>query len=188
MFSTDSDPIRAIYARRDSSDYDPFNMGGITSNTLTQRNVVEFGISFSCPMPINLAVTLIPGNDSEAILSWTGGNGTYNVEYKKATDTEWTSFLTNTTLTTTNLTSLQGGTNYEARVQIVCDESNSGWNTIDFWNPCAPIVITLDAPYTQDFEDGVLPCCWDVYDPDGFTAPYVYHRRGRRHLQYFYGH
>ena len=123
-------------------------------------------------------MTLIPGNDSEAILSWTGGIGTYNVEYKKATDTEWTSFLTNTTLTTTNLTSLQGGANYEARVQSVCDESDSGWNTIDFWNPCAPIAITLDAPYTQDFEDGVLPDCWDVYDPDGFTAPYVYNLYG----------
>ena len=38
-----------------------------------------------------------------------------------------------------------------------------------------PIAITDDAPYTQGFEDGVLPDCWDVYATEGFTAPDVYY-------------
>jgi hypothetical protein len=38
-----------------------------------------------------------------------------------------------------------------------------------------PIAITADAPYTQGFEDGVLPDCWDVYALGFYTAPYVYY-------------
>ena len=54
VFGTEGDPIRAIYAYRDGSDYDPLNMSGITANTTTyQRNVVEFGI---VPAPSSLTV------------------------------------------------------------------------------------------------------------------------------------
>ena len=35
------------------------------------------------------------------------------------------------------------------------------------------ITITLDAPYTQGFEDGVIPDCWDVYPTTGYYAPSV---------------
>ena len=37
-----------------------------------------------------------------------------------------------------------------------------------------PIAITADAPYTQGFEDGVLPGCWDVYAPPSYYTPDVY--------------
>ena len=36
-----------------------------------------------------------------------------------------------------------------------------------------PIAIATDAPYTQGFEDGVIPDCWDVYPTTGYYAPSV---------------
>ncbi|MBR6929396.1 MAG: hypothetical protein IKH61_04100 [Bacteroidales bacterium] len=36
-----------------------------------------------------------------------------------------------------------------------------------------PIAVTPNAPYTQGFEDGVIPDCWDVYPTTGSFAPSV---------------
>lgn len=49
-----------------------------------------------------------------ATLAWADGSGVYNVEYKKASDAEWTSLLSATTLLTADLTSLEANTAYQA--------------------------------------------------------------------------
>ena len=72
------------------------------------------------------------------------------------------------------LNNLDGGTVYHVRVGPTCSEY--WWsNTVVFVTQCdGPVTVTADAPYTQGFEDGVIPGCWDVYAPEYYDAPYVY--------------
>ena len=92
---------------------------------------------------------------SEAVLTWTGGTGTYNVEYKKAADADWTVALANTTASTYTLTGLESATAYQARVQSVSGSDVSGWKSLNF-------TTAIDFPYTEDFTAG-LPASWTRY-------------------------
>jgi hypothetical protein len=97
---------------------------------------------------------------TSAILTWSGGSGTYNVEVKGGDWADWTEILHETNLTTTTLT-LQPTTSYQARVQSVCDGSTptSGWKTsASFTTPCGAYSI----PYTYGFEDAAPFACWTV--------------------------
>ncbi|MCR5659423.1 MAG: choice-of-anchor J domain-containing protein [Bacteroidales bacterium] len=94
-------------------------------------------------------------------LTWTGGSGSYNVEYKKASDNNWTRAFTNLSATTCTLT-LDPITQYDARVQSVCSgNETSGWRTVSFTTPCSGITLF---PWTENFEHydaNVVPECWD---------------------------
>ena len=92
---------------------------------------------------------------SGAVLTWTGGTGTYNVEYKKAADEDWTVVLSNTTATTYTFTGLESNTKYLARVQSVSGSDVSGWKTVSF-------TTAIGFPYTEDFTAG-LPESWSRY-------------------------
>ena len=99
--------------------------------------------STGCDKPSTLVAN--PVTAHEATLTWTGGSGTYNLQYKKASDPDdaWVDVLTNSTLTTTTLPNLTSGTDYQARVQSVCsgETPTSGWRTVNF-----PTVIACPAP------------------------------------------
>ena len=101
-------------------------------NTYSYRNNIRLGIVASdfVAWPTSLEATEIEAR--KATLSWSGGTGTYNVEYKKATDDNWISALTNTTETSLNLTSLAPETEYQVRVQSVDGDEVSAWKKIDF--------------------------------------------------------
>ena len=98
----------------------------------------------TCNKPETLVAD--PVNAHDATLTWTGGSGTYNVEYKKASDAVWTSKLTNSTLTTTIIDNLTANTAYEARVQSVCPGEESTWKSTSFNTP-----IACQAPTTLQF-------------------------------------
>ena len=80
--------------------------------------------------PTTLTATNVTAH--EAKLTWTGGTSTYNVEYKKVADPDWTRALTNTSLTTHTLTGLTLNTDYQARVQSVSGNDLSIWRTVNF--------------------------------------------------------
>ena len=81
-------------------------------------------------LPATLTATNVTTH--EATLTWTGGTSTYNVEYKKKADTDWTPVLANTTLTTHTLNGLTPNTDYQARVQSVGANDVSIWRTVSF--------------------------------------------------------
>ncbi len=123
------------------------------------------GSGVICEKPETLVAEDITSDG--ATLTWTGGSGNYNVEYKLASDAEWTSFLANTTATTYNLTGLTPGSAYQARVQSVCDDATSAWKSVSFTTEC-DIIPALG--YTENFDSysGVtsgttnnLPLCWN---------------------------
>ncbi|MBR0304764.1 MAG: fibronectin type III domain-containing protein [Bacteroidales bacterium] len=105
----------------------------------------------SCEKPSALEAPNVTA--TSATLTWTGGSGTYNLEVKGGSYTDWTSVLSNTSLTTTTLTPLDPETQYQIRVQSVCGEEVSGWKTSSFTTPCG-ILSTFPKTYTFETSDG----------------------------------
>ena len=84
----------------------------------------------TCDKPGTLEASNVTANS--AVLTWSGGSGTYNLEYKSNAATEWTTILSNTSATTYALSGLTSNTAYVVRVQSVCDGVNSGWRSVEF--------------------------------------------------------
>ena len=88
---------------------------------------------FSVEAPQNLSVAGISAH--EARVSWDGGTGRYNVQYKQASDVVWTIAAQGTNDTEVTLTDLQQGTEYIVRVQSIENGTvyhTSSWRTISF--------------------------------------------------------
>ena len=128
---TATDVTMARYTQNDGSSYTTSTVPGSTSaNRPNIQIVITPSGGTICEKPETMEASNVTTNS--ATLTWTGGSGHYNVEYKKASDEEWTSKLTNSTATTTNLTDLAPGTAYQARVQSVCSDGTSGWKSVSF--------------------------------------------------------
>ena len=101
----------------------------------SQRNFLpkttfNYELASTCDGPTNLMVSEI--RPHQAFLTWDGGTGNFNVEYKKASDTEWIRYATNCGWNCV-LTDLDRNTTYRARVQSNCEDgSTSSWRTITF--------------------------------------------------------
>ena len=152
----------AVMARYSNNDNNAYDNSTVPANTRTARPNIQMvitpGSGVTCEKPESLEATNVTENG--ATLTWTGGSGNYNVEYKLASETEWTSFITNTTATTCNLTGLTPASAYQARVQSVCDDATSGWKSVNFTTSCGAITTF---PWTETFEsyasgDFVDPC------------------------------
>ena len=142
VFGADGDAVRAIYAYQDTGAYDPTNPTFSANGTSYQRNVVLFDITPSggtiCDKPETLETVLL--TDTHAMISWEGGSGNYNVQFKVASDEEWAVVGENVDYTSYHFTTLDPNTAYSFRVQSVCDGgTTSGWKNINFTtvNPCA---------------------------------------------------
>ena len=109
-----------------------------------------------------------------ATISWTGGSGAFNVEYKKASEEEWTSKVANYSGTSVELDNLEANTIYNVRVQSICDGNVlSGWATKNFETPCESVTTF---PFHENFNDlttsGEIPGCWN--NNDGTTTNDTY--------------
>lgn len=130
------------------------------------------GSGSTCDKPSSFEVSNIAATG--ATLTWADGSGSYNVEYKKASDSDWTSLLASTSDLTADLTELMPNTPYQARVQSVCGSDVSGWKSASFTTACG--VIT-SFPWNENFEryssgDFADPC-W-VNEHIAGTATYVF--------------
>jgi hypothetical protein len=122
-----------------------------------------FGSVTVCNMP-TLSVSDITSDG--ATLTFSGGSGTYNVQYKLASADNWTTIASSTTGTSFTLTGLTPSTTYDVRAQSVCDaDATSGWRTVSFNTDCTAITTF---PWTEDFNGLTtaysIPNCWDNSD------------------------
>lgn len=134
-----------------------------------------------CEKPQNLQVTwdydpstgyTTPGLQWDAM----GSNTLFNVQYKKNSETQWTVKEANYSGTSVTLDNLTPATDYNARVQHICDAIHtSGWVYADFTTSCDGINLTTSS-YEENFNsyyvnvsstgsptnypDDVLPNCW----------------------------
>ena len=150
---------QAIRAYRDASAYD-VAAPGATGTVLNVKNQIQLDITPSgvsiCSKP-SVAVSNI--TESGAVLTLSQGSGTYNVEYKKATETEWTTVATNSTETTFTLTGLEALTAYDVLVQSVCDDdATSDWRTTSFTTTA--VATAVGDSWSDDFEG--TECGWDL--------------------------
>ncbi|MCR4964287.1 MAG: fibronectin type III domain-containing protein, partial [Bacteroidales bacterium] len=111
-----------------TSVYEPYG-------TLTTFTTDCGGTTTPCDAPTGLAVNNV--TQTTATASWTAGGTetSWNVQYKAAADATWQSATANTTSYT--MTGLTPGTNYQVKVQAVCDASTtSDWTTaVSFTTP-----------------------------------------------------
>lgn len=166
VFESSDQAKRTLYARQDGAAYDPASMNINAFGITSLRNVMMIDITQSDIQPCEKPANLIVSDETAhtATLTWSGGSGTYNVEYKKASDENWTTdpSLYNLTSTTATLANLAPATYYQARVQRVGDGNNtSRWTTASFTTDCGDITTF---PWSEDFEgyaSGKLAdLCW----------------------------
>ena len=113
----------------------------------------------SCPRPRMLKALPM---STFAKLSWSNGNGTCDVQYKKTTDAEWT-LVEGVSITTYQpyvLRNLAPSTEYVYQVRNVCsDTEHSDWSKSCYFTTRSdePIVIDVDHLYTEGFDEAVFP-------------------------------
>ncbi len=141
---------------------------------------ITVDVTPSCRLPKDFEATV--DSDSQATLTWTAGlNETaWNVQYKKASDSEWSDVIA-VIETTCTLNSLKRATVYEARVQAVCSaEDQSDWAEVSFTTDCGIWPIDAQNALHEDFENidasDFPPICWEKfhYQMSGNTNSYWY--------------
>ncbi len=146
-------------------------VGGVSP--VANDTLVSISSCPACPTPVSLNATNI--SITSADLSWieSGSATTWNIEYGLAGFTQGSgTTIYHTTNNPYNLTGLNATTNYDFYVQAVCSSSDSStWaGPYTFITECNAV----SAPYTEHFESGSLPGCWNTYSSSGelwkFTA------------------
>jgi hypothetical protein len=152
---TATEVTMARYSENDNNAYDTSTTPSTTSgNRPNIQMVITAGSGPVCDKPETFEVSNVTANS--ATLTWTGGSGTYNVEYKGGSVADWTAYLTNTTATTANLTGLTPGTAYQYRVQSVCGSDVSGWKSVNFST-------MFGIPLVEGFGTAI-PSGWSIYN------------------------
>ena len=134
-----------------------------TSTSPTRTNTYRFNTRFStsplpedyCYPPSNLSLSNVTA--SQAVLSWESdaSSTTFAVEYKAATDEDWTEASDNINGNSYTLTGLTSNTEYSVRLHAVCSEENNSTNvSYSFRTTCYDAAIS-QYPYEDGFEDGI---------------------------------
>ena len=144
-----------------------------TGSALSYRTNTQFCFSTPC-VKCDKPASIVPSDTTAntMTLTWAGGSGAYNLEYKAKDDTVWTVVLTQSTLLSTTLTGLEPNTDYQARVQSYCSalDTISSWKTCSFKTACASI---SSFPWSEDFESyagSKTPDCWDISESTSSSA------------------
>ena len=135
----------------------------------TYRNTIMLEITpdgggVVCEKPSALDVAEITVH--EASLGWADGSGTYNLEIKKQSESDWTRLLTASEDFSYDLTGLDPLTAYSVRVQSVCDDTIfSGWKSASF-------TTAAGMPLVETFDASSIPSGWRRYTGllDAITA------------------
>ena len=126
-------------------------------NRFTYRNNIKLDITAgsgpTCTKPSDMLISDV--TPTGATVAWTSDVNNYNLEYKKASESEWTSIgLEANTYALTNLTS---NTAYNVRVQAVCGtDLTSGWLIGSFSTPAG-------IPLIEPFATSSVPTGWTKY-------------------------
>ena len=165
----------ARYAYRDNTPYDVSNPN-VTGTLLNVVNTFRFSYcdESSCISPNTLTTSNVTENSVD--LNWVsvGSENSWEVEYKTADETEWTS-AGYVSSTSTTLTDLESNTVYSVRVRALCSSSESSpWSeSVSFRTQCDAI---SSLPYSTSFEDviGDYVYCWSRLASDPSHMVYRY--------------
>lgn len=116
----------------------------------TKFEITPFGTDYCYP-PTNLAVSNITTNGAE--ITWENNENvtTFAVEYKLATEEDWTLASNSVSGNTYTLSGLETYTSYEVKVYGVCTENSQDVRTSFTTLPDASLMLSI--PYEQDFDN-----------------------------------
>ena len=149
----------SIYANRDTPGaYDVTALSSLTSSSTSySRNVITLDIldiTSACERVEAVEITDIAAN--RATVNWTGGNGTYLLEYKLSSADKFTE-VSNLTGSSYTLTDLAPNSAYSVRVTNVCGpELVSSPKSASF-------TTLIGLPFTEQFATSSLPSGWSRY-------------------------
>ena len=145
-----SESNAAYYGYTGYSGYGSYGASFIPRTTFTYEPAQEG----DCDKPETLVAEAL--SSETATLNWGGGSGTYNVEIKGGSYTDWSPLLSNTTEMTTMVENLTPNTAYQVRVQSVCtgETPTSGYKTADFTTPMCDDMCAINYELTDDDGDG----------------------------------
>ena len=150
--------------------YIAFRYTGARDNYFASIEDVYVDYTPTCLKPTNLVADSI--GQTFVSLEWTDlyDAGTYTVEYKRVSDSTWTT-VTGISDTTTMITNLVSSTEYAFRVKAVCganDESN--FSDITY---VTTLCGAVSLPFAEDFSSSNYPYnCWTKLEGDLFNNPY----------------
>ena len=159
--STTMSDNKSIYTMTDNS---PINTSNASGTASAYRPNTKFTITPDgeyCYPPTNpVASNIIT---SQAVLSWESdaSSTTFAVEYKAATDEDWTVADDNISGNSYTLTGLNANTPYSVRIYAVCSDGNSTKTPLSFRTSCYDAAIS-QYPYEDGFENGID--CWTSLD------------------------
>jgi len=114
-----------------------YNSLSLDGAPATQRNFIPKTTftyiptgSVVCERPATFVVNDVTAHT--ALLTWSGGDSIYNVEYKKAEDESWYVYANGISDTTLSMINLLQFTDYQVRIQSLCEEGVSGWRYLSF--------------------------------------------------------
>ena len=165
---------QAIRAYRDGSAYD-ITAPGVNGLVQNVKNQIQLDITPSggvvCTKPGNIEVTNLTAYD--ATLTWSGGSGEYNVQYKMASDNDWIDLgyevpYTSYRFSDDNST-LDPNTTYNFRVQSVCEgDALSDWRTVSFTTTA--VAEAVGDAWSDNFEGAT--CGWELVNGEISNAWY----------------
>ena len=130
----------------------------VSSFPFLPKTCFEFtpGVSSLCKKPMGVGVTGVTA--TSAVVSWTSDADMWNIHYRKAGDTDWTTVngLITCSYTFSNLDAM---TQYEVEVQTDCGGSTSNW-TKTFSFRTRPVIEDVGDDWSDDFEG--TRCGWDL--------------------------
>ena len=112
---------------------------------------------------------------TEATVTWVSTASNFQVDYKAADDSVWTTM--NVTETEALITGLQPNTAYEVRVKALCSATDESeyCRVVNFITRCVTLGLN-DLPYTYNFDDATgsgaayeIDQCWGRYVSSGTT-------------------
>ena len=184
---THTAPFQASkYIYQDSSPYSTSSIpsGGTSTATTTSRNNVIFGAGCDTTTTCVAPHMSIAGISQNSItINWVAGyqESAWEIEYKEASDTTWTTFGA-TTAAPETITNLNANTTYDIRMRSDCGGEYSYWTSISATTDCGALTITPTNPWEENFDSytgsGAQSfICWSTpvtYSASNGTAPFVY--------------
>ena len=112
-------------------------------------------IPIPCETPQDLSFQVSDPFNYTTQVSWTGGSGTFEMQYRKATQTTWTE-LGQTNNNQYTLENLEPDREYLFRVRSICDGEYGYWLNGSFSTPASGFLF----PYSYDFDSPVPYAHW----------------------------
>lgn len=132
-----------------------------------------------CDAPVNIALDSVSNDHAVVVWNAGGAEASWQVEYRKNTETTWTLSNSATSVRTVALSGLEGNTQYTVRVRANCGTPGqySVWKYFDFETLCDAYSIgNTRVIYSFDENINSIPECWMKpanYTHDGTEYPIV---------------